>query len=142
MFNEIMKISYVLSAISSILFIFVVAIYSLNVHDSGNLSPMDEENNVNWLEDLIEQEKNNAVVNPPSSVIMCNYNNEVVYHLSARCCGVYGYLYDGNGKVICSPDGGIAERGDGKCVDFFSERINCEVIWKDDRSFAKEVSIN
>lgn len=141
MFNEIVKINYILSAIASILFIFVVAIYSLNVYDNGGLSPINEENNVNWLEDLIEQEKTSPVANPPSSIIKCSYNEEVVYHLSVRCCGVYGFLYDIDGKIICSPDGGILGSGDGRCLDFFSERIDCEVIWKDNRSFSKEVIV-
>lgn len=142
MFNEIMKINYILSIIASILLIFGVALFSLNAYDKSSLdlSP-SEASNVKWLDGLIEQEKTNPVVNPPSSITECNYNGEVVYYLPARCCGVYGFLFNNDGEIICSPDGGFTGRGDGRCVDFFSERIDCETIWADNRSFSKEVSI-
>ena len=35
--------------------------------------------------------------------------------------------------VICHPDGGITGRGDGRCPDFFVERRNERVVWRDQR---------
>ena len=141
MFNKIMKINHILSAIILILLILGGGLYLLNIYEKKTLYLSGEENNINWLEDLIEQEKTNPVANPPSSITKCNYNDEVVYYLPARCCGVYGFLYNSDGKIICSPDGGFIGSGDGRCVDFFSDRTDCEVIWADSRSFSKEVSV-
>ena len=93
-----------------------------------------QQNKTNWLNQLIEKEKNEPVANPPASLTKCIYKNKIVYYLPPRCCDIQSVLYNKNGEFICAPDGGISGVGDGRCPDFFEERKNCEIIWKDSRS--------
>jgi hypothetical protein len=83
---------------------------------------------------LIEDLKSQPVANPPAYVASYEYSGQVVYYVPPRCCDVFGNLYDGQGQLICHPDGGIAGHGDGRCRDFFSERKNEAVLWRDTRS--------
>lgn len=94
-----------------------------------------EKQNLIWLNNLITKEESGPVANPPASVTKCMYKNQIVYYLPSRCCDISSVLYNENGEVICAPDGGFTGRGDGKCPDFFEERKNCEIIWKDSRSY-------
>ena len=94
-----------------------------------------EEKTGDWINDLIAKEESQPVANPPASLTKCKYKNQIVYYLPARCCDIFGVLYDINKNVICAPDGGFIGSGDGRCSDFFQERENCEVIWKDSRSY-------
>lgn len=81
----------------------------------------------------IKDLKTSDVANPPASVWQYDYNGQTVYYIPAKCCDIPSRLYDKNCKLICSPDGGITGRGDGKCKDFFEKRTNEKLIWKDDR---------
>ncbi len=94
------------------------------------------ENEPKWVKNLITNEIDGPVANPPASLSKCVYKNEIVYYLPPRCCDIFSVLYDKQGEVICAPDGGITGDGDGRCSDFFEERKNCEVIWKDSRSYS------
>jgi hypothetical protein len=89
-----------------------------------------------WINKLIEKEMTEGVANPPASLSKCKYKGQIVYYRPPRCCDIPGILYDENGNVICSPDGGLTGRGDGKCLDFFHEyeKRECEVMWKDTRT--------
>ncbi|TSC78333.1 MAG: hypothetical protein G01um101433_274 [Parcubacteria group bacterium Gr01-1014_33] len=86
-----------------------------------------------WIKKLITEEESDRVANPPASLTQFEYKNQTVYYLPSRCCDIPSILYDENGNVICSPDGGFTGRGDGKCSDFFKTRQNGKVIWKDTR---------
>jgi hypothetical protein len=83
---------------------------------------------------LIEDLKSQPVANPPAYVASYDYSGQVVYYVPPRCCDIFGDLYDGQGQLICHPDGGIAGHGDGRCSDFFSQRSNETVLWRDTRS--------
>jgi hypothetical protein len=87
-----------------------------------------------WVNNLISYFKAQPVGNPPQSIWQYEYKGQIVYYVPAQCCDQYSTLYDKNGNVICSPDGGISGTGDGKCSDFFSTRKNEKLIWKDFRS--------
>jgi len=87
-----------------------------------------------WIKELITSEESGPVANPPASLTLCEYKNQIVYYLPPRCCDIPSVLYSENGNVICAPDGGITGKGDGRCPDFFEARENCEVIWKDARA--------
>ncbi|MBD3300431.1 MAG: hypothetical protein GF347_03705 [Candidatus Moranbacteria bacterium] len=87
-----------------------------------------------WIKELIEKEESKPVSDPPASLSKCSYKNQTVYYLPARCCDIASILYNENGDMICSPDGGYYNEGDGKCPDFFKEKKDCEYIWKDNRS--------
>ena len=45
-----------------------------------------------------------------------------VYLFDAPCCDRFNPLYDGEGRFICSPTGGIAGAGDGRCPDWVRSR--------------------
>ena len=89
--------------------------------------------NPGWLDQLIKQYESEPVGNPPLSIWRYEYNGQAVYFVSARCCDIYSILYDIDGNVLCYPDGGIGGEGDGRCPDFFSQRSNEQLIWKDQR---------
>jgi hypothetical protein len=86
-----------------------------------------------WVDKLIKQFEGDTVANPPLSIWRYDYNGQVVYFVPAHCCDIFSIVYDANGNVVCSPDGGITGKGDGKCPDFFSERTNEQLIWSDSR---------
>lgn len=88
-----------------------------------------------WLADLIAQKQNSPVENPPASIVQYEYKGAVVYYVPPRCCDVFSDLYDIEGNVICHPSGGLTGDGDGLCPDFFKQRINEHVIWKDVRTY-------
>lgn len=88
----------------------------------------------NWLKDLIKKEESNPVANPPALISKCVYKNQNVYYLPARCCDISSVLYNNEGNIICSPDGGLTGKGNGKCVDFFDIRKDCVIVWKDTRN--------
>ena len=87
-----------------------------------------------WIISLVATFEKDPVGNPPQSIYQYLYNGEIVYYVPPQCCDQFSTLYDANGKVICAPDGGFTGRGDGKCSDFFQERKNEKLIWKDSRT--------
>lgn len=72
--------------------------------------------------------------NPPRKIIRYSYKGQTVYYVSAPCCDFQSDLYDSQGTKICSPDGGITGRGDGKCPDFASARKDELAVWQDTRA--------
>jgi len=90
--------------------------------------------NPEWVDQLIKQFEQDPVGNPPLSIWQYEYNGQVVYFVPAHCCDIASVVYDASGAVLCSPDGGITGKGDGRCDDFFTQRTNEVLIWKDSRS--------
>ena len=86
-----------------------------------------------WLAALIDQFKASPVGSPPQSVWRYDYHGQVVFYTPAQCCDQFSILYDINGNILCAPDGGFAGGGDGKCRDFFQERKNGVLVWRDTR---------
>jgi len=74
------------------------------------------------------------VSNPPVRVYSYRYAGKKVYYFTPRCCDAASRLYDESCTLICSPDGGITGRGDGRCRDFFSTRTDEELVWADPRN--------
>jgi hypothetical protein len=70
---------------------------------------------------------------PPGSIWRYRYKGLVVFYVPPYCCDVPGELYDSNGTLICSPDGGITGDGDGRCTDFFDVRADEYRVWTDSR---------
>jgi len=64
------------------------------------------------------------VGNPPRSIWQYEFQGQTVYYMLAQCRDMFSSSYDGEGTLICAPDGGIDGRGDGRCPNFFSERTN------------------
>ena len=89
--------------------------------------------NAPWLNALIRKLEEEKPANPPAKIYRYTYNNAEVYYLTGRCCDIPSILYNARGETICSPDGGITGKGDGKCPDFFEKRTNETLIWEDKR---------
>ena len=87
-----------------------------------------------FIQQLISKQEADPIANPPASLSKCTYKNQTVYYLPPRCCDIPGILYNEKGENLCSPDGGITGRGNGKCTDFFQTKEKCEIIWQDSRS--------
>jgi hypothetical protein len=81
----------------------------------------------------IERIKSKPVTNPPGSVWQYVYKGQIVYFIPQVCCDIPSMLLDKECNRICSPDGGISGKGDGKCPDFSSKRGREKLIWKDPR---------
>ena len=60
-------------------------------------------------------------------------DGKVHYYVSAPCCDQYNDLFDAKGRKLCSPDGGITGRGDGRCPAIRIDRREGEIVWKDPR---------
>ncbi|OGN95331.1 MAG: hypothetical protein A2Z71_03770 [Chloroflexi bacterium RBG_13_50_21] len=86
-----------------------------------------------WVDRLIEQYKSEPVGNPPLSIWRYDYNDHDVYFVPAHCCDIASTLYDVDGNILCSPDGGFTGTGDERCPDFFTQRTNEQLIWQDSR---------
>ncbi len=93
--------------------------------------PVDGEPLPAWLTGLIQQLESQPVTNPPAFIARYEYRDEVVYYLPARCCDIPSNLYNAVGTIVCHPDGGFSGTGDGRCADFFAERKNEKVLWRD-----------
>ena len=87
----------------------------------------------NWLQDTIAAIKSRPAANPPESIWQYTYQGEIVYYRPPICCDIFSVLYDEEGNVICSPDGGIAGHGDGRCPDFGTTAGNRKLVWQDPR---------
>lgn len=90
--------------------------------------------NPEWVKELIRQFEAAPVGNPPQSIWKYTYRGATVYYVPPQCCDQYSTLYDANGKVICAPDGGFTGGGDGRCPDFFQERNDGTLLWRDPRT--------
>jgi hypothetical protein len=86
-----------------------------------------------WLAALISQLENEPVRNPPAIIASYTYKGETVYYVPPYCCDAMSTLYDSEGNVLCSPDGGFTGAGDGGCADFFETRTDRKVVWEDPR---------
>ena len=110
--------------------IFVLCLFCfLIIGCSQSISP----ENPDWVEKLIVEFKNQPVGNPPQSIYRYEYNGQNVYYVPPQCCDQFSALYDEKGKILGAPDGGISGSGDGRLTDFFTERKDEKLIWKDSR---------
>jgi hypothetical protein len=87
-----------------------------------------------WLTKLIADLEAQPVENPPAHIARYSYKGQTVYYLPSHCCDVRSTVFNAAGSVICSADGGMTGKGDGRCPDFFAERRDEEIIWRDTRS--------
>lgn len=90
----------------------------------------------NWppfVDRLIAQLEAEPKRNPPGSIWRYKYKGSVVFYVPPYCCDAASVLYGSDGKVICSPDGGIRGDGDRRCPDFFGTRTEERPVWVDKR---------
>jgi hypothetical protein len=128
------------TAISKICLCLLVVILTFSGCKTGETTetnPSGEQQPVagadEWLNNLIQQLRQEKAANPPAKIFRYTYRNKVVYYLTSRCCDIPGKVYDIAGNVLCEPDGGITGKGDGRCPDFFDERTDEIIIWEDKR---------
>ena len=81
----------------------------------------------------IDSIKKLPVWNPPAEVHEYRYMDKKVFLFSSDCCDFFNPLFDGSCKYICSPHGGIAGKGDMKCLDFEQNAKHVKLVWKDTR---------
>jgi hypothetical protein len=86
-----------------------------------------------WLEAVIAELESEPVANPPALIASYEYKGQTVLYLPPRCCDVPSTVYGPTGAVICSADGGLTGKGDGRCSDFFAGRQGERTIWRDRR---------
>jgi len=86
-----------------------------------------------WLEQLIVSLQAEPVANPPATITQFRYQGATVYYLAPRCCDVASEVLSADGSLVCSPDGGLSGRGDGKCANFQTEATLERVVWRDPR---------
>lgn len=87
-----------------------------------------------WMEKLIAQLSAEPQSNPPQRIIQFEYHGNVVFYQPPVCCDRPSTLYAEDGSVLCSPDGGLTGRGDGRCPDFHAQKSNESLIWQDPRN--------
>jgi len=86
-----------------------------------------------WVTALVRQLETQPVANPPAFVARYDYKGQDVYFVPQRCCDIMSVVYNSEGAIMCHPDGGIAGKGDGRCADFFVERRNERIVWRDSK---------
>lgn len=86
-----------------------------------------------FVQGLIRKYSAGPRQNPPVSIWRHTYRGAEVFYIPPRCCDMYGQVYDGNGELVCAPDGGLTGRGDGRCPDFPTESSGAVLIWEDPR---------
>jgi hypothetical protein len=111
---------------------FLLLIYFfIMLNGCSSSTPLIE--NTGWVDTLVEKFQREPVGNPPQSIWRYTYRDQIVYYVPAQCCDQFSSLYDSAGCIICAPDGGITGKGDRQCLDFFEERKDEKLIWKDPR---------
>jgi len=110
-----------------------VLIFSIILVFLTGCSQTTQTGNPDWIDRLIKKIESDPVGTPPLSIWRYEYNGQVVYFVPAHCCDIPSTLYDADGNVLCSPDGGIKGQGDGRCKGFFTDRVNEMLIWQDSR---------
>ena len=67
-----------------------------------------------WVKKIISEKESSPVENPPALIVRCESAETFVYYFPAPCCDQLSTLYNAAGDIICSPDGGITGKGDGR----------------------------
>lgn len=65
----------------------------------------------------------------PQAIYQYKYKGKVVYLAEMPCCDHYNILFSKNVVEICSPSGGFAGNGDGKCADFEEKKSSKKLLW-------------
>lgn len=71
---------------------------------------------------------------PPAFIARYEYEGDTVYFVPQRCCDAMSVVHRSDGAVMCHADGDFGGTSDGRCPDFFAERKNERIIWRDPRS--------
>jgi hypothetical protein len=105
----------------------------LGVAAAGCQAPTPLESSPQWVRELVAALERQPVANPPAFLAQYIYRGDTTYYLPSRCCDIQSQVFDRFGTVICAADGGITGEGDGRCPDYFTERREERIIWRDSR---------
>ena len=86
-----------------------------------------------WVTALIRQLESQPVAIPPAFVARYDYKGKDVYFVPQRCCDIMSVVYNSDAAIVCHPDGGVTGKGDEMCADFFVERRNERIVWRDSK---------
>ena len=100
----------------------------------GTRTPVSPEPLPAWITSLIRELESKPPANPPAFIGRYEFKGGVVYFLPQRCCDIPSTVYGTDGTVVCHPDGGFTGAGDGRCPEFFAERKDERIIWRDPRA--------
>ena len=92
-------------------------------------------NEPQFVKDLVTKLKTEPVSNPPTFIQKCKLDSKITYYQSPKAGDQMSVLFDANGNVLCSPDGGITGKGDNKCPEYFQTRTECDYVWTDSRAY-------
>lgn len=84
-----------------------------------------------WLEAKVaEWEHQDLRETDAYTVSRLQYRGATAYLVQAGCCDRYNTLYDAGGVELCSPSGGFAGGGDGKCPKPEDPGTRSVEVWK------------
>jgi hypothetical protein len=66
----------------------------------------------------------------PERIFQHEYKGQKVFLAEMPCCDQFNPLFTEKGDAICSPTGGFAGSGDGKCRDFEKEKSKGTLVWE------------
>ena len=66
----------------------------------------------------------------PAAITEFERDGAQVFYARWACCDAFNPAFDGCGNYLCTPDGGIAGRGDGSCPDYLSTATRTGEIWR------------
>jgi Domain of unknown function (DUF6970) len=120
------------------LILILISSILLQCHSQKNVNTDEGDTGIPvWLQEKIDTYVAKPVENPPIEIHKYEYNGQTTYYITAPCCDQFSALYDKDGKIICSPDGGITGKGDGKCPEFREKAKHVKLVWKDEREAGK-----
>ena len=105
----------------------------ITLSDSKTCNKKSSDDIPKCIQQMITDYQNRPIQNPSAEFYEYDYKGQKVFYMKPPCCDQLSKLFDSNCNFICAPDGGITGKGDGKCPDFYSERKNEKLIWKDPR---------
>ena len=82
---------------------------------------------------MIKKFETEVKQNPPRSIYIYRYREQLVYYVPALCCDQFSDLYDSSCNLLGHPDGGFSGKGDGNYPDFDKTRTGEKLVWKDSR---------
>jgi len=73
---------------------------------------------------------------PSAEIWQYRWNGKIVYYFPNQVQVVVdgcSELYDEQCKLLCNPSGCFTGNGDGRCPEFFTQRTNEILLWRDTR---------
>lgn len=124
-------------AVAALSIAAAIAVGALGV---GAAMAYNKKGNSPVVESILKTVKTNSQVQP-ERITEYSFRGKIVYLAEMPCCDHFNPLFSESGEPLCSPSGGFAGVGDGKCPEFAAEKTNEKVIWenKDNAANLKKV---